>query len=82
MICLFQFSSPAWPGGYNDAKETQDFQVNFLSEFISQSFPGILREAYLYNGVFTRCDKVVPGLGATNLLLLLLLLLLLPVSEF
>jgi hypothetical protein len=35
--------------------------------------------------VFTRCDKVVPGLGATNLLLLsllLLLLLLLPVSEF
>jgi hypothetical protein len=31
--------------------------------------------------VFTRCDKVVPGLGArTNLLLLLLLLL--PVSEF
>jgi hypothetical protein len=39
--------------------------------------------------IFTRCDKVVPGLGATNLLLLLLLLLfllllllLLPVSEF
>jgi hypothetical protein len=35
--------------------------------------------------VFTRCDKVVPGLSATNLLLLLLLhllLLLLPVSEF
>jgi hypothetical protein len=31
--------------------------------------------------VFTRCDKVVPGLGATNLLLHLLLLLL-PVSEF
>jgi hypothetical protein len=30
--------------------------------------------------VFTRCDKVVPGLGTTNLLLLLLLLL--PVSEF
>jgi hypothetical protein len=24
--------------------------------------------------IFTRCDKVVPGLGATNLLLLLLLL--------
>jgi hypothetical protein len=32
--------------------------------------------------IFTRCVKVVPGLGATNLLLLLLLLLLLPVSEF
>jgi hypothetical protein len=34
--------------------------------------------------LFTRCDKVVPGLGATNLLLLLLLflLLLIPVSEF
>jgi hypothetical protein len=30
--------------------------------------------------IFTRYDKVVPGLGATNLLLLLLLLL--PVSEF
>jgi hypothetical protein len=30
--------------------------------------------------IFTRCDKVVPGLGTTNLLLLLLLLL--PVSEF
>jgi hypothetical protein len=29
-----------------------------------------------------RCEKVVPGLGATNLLLLLFLLLLLPVSEF
>jgi hypothetical protein len=29
--------------------------------------------------LFTRCDKVVPGIGATNLLLLLLLLL--PVSE-
>jgi hypothetical protein len=28
------------------------------------------------NIIFTRCDKVVPGLGATNLLLLL------PVSEF
>jgi hypothetical protein len=28
---------------------------------------------------FTRCDKVVPGLGTTNLLLLLLLL---PVSDF
>jgi hypothetical protein len=28
--------------------------------------------------IFTRCDMVVPGLGATNLLLLLLL----PVSEF
>jgi hypothetical protein len=30
--------------------------------------------------IFTRCDKVVPGLGTTNFLLLLLLLLLLPVS--
>jgi hypothetical protein len=29
--------------------------------------------------LFSRCNKVVPGLGATNLLLLLLLL---PVSEF
>jgi hypothetical protein len=35
--------------------------------------------------LFTRCDKVVPDLGATNLLLLILLLILLfllPVSEF
>jgi hypothetical protein len=38
--------------------------------------------------IFTRCDKVKPGLGTTNILLLLLLLLLLhlllllPVSEF
>jgi hypothetical protein len=32
--------------------------------------------------IFSRCDKVVPGLGTTTLLLLLLLLLLLPISEF
>jgi hypothetical protein len=31
--------------------------------------------------IFTRCDKVAPGLGTTNFLLLLLLLLL-PISEF
>jgi hypothetical protein len=42
--------------------------------------------AFVLGYIFTRCDKVVPGLGTTNLLLLLLLLLrlllLLPVSEF
>jgi hypothetical protein len=53
-------------------------------------FPEFTRGCTFYNlffllfNVFARCDKVVPGLGATNLLLLLLLLLflLLPVSEF
>jgi hypothetical protein len=42
----------------------------------------VVLSPFLATIVFTRCDKVVPCLGATNLLLLLLLLLLLPVSEF
>jgi hypothetical protein len=41
----------------------------------------IFSNVYIFvKAVFTRCDKVVPGLGTTNLLLLLLLLL--AVSEF
>jgi hypothetical protein len=45
----------------------------------------ILKTKKNINLIYTRCDKVVPGLGTTNLLLLLLLpllLLLLTVSEF
>jgi hypothetical protein len=49
--------------------------VLFLGENV------LLSTRDLENVLFTRCDKVVPGLGATNLLLLLLLLLL-PISEF
>jgi hypothetical protein len=45
-----------------------------LSHLVKQGLAGFYEGGVIF--------KVVPGLGATNLLLLLLLLLLLPVSEF
>jgi hypothetical protein len=61
------------------AKATIDHEIEM--EF-REEFDIIVYTDLSQTSLFTRCDKVVPGLGATNLLLLLLLLLLLPVSEF
>jgi hypothetical protein len=63
------------------------FFADIPGHSIRTSFVAYTKHLYLFESyIFTRCDKVVPGLGATNLLLLLLLLLhlllLLPVSEF
>jgi hypothetical protein len=62
-----------WPGGSQNGKW---WEIKGL-----MSYSGGCKKNKHFSYIFTRCDKVVPGLGATNLLLLLLLLLL-PVSEF
>jgi hypothetical protein len=55
-------------------RKMQIYNVNLTKARKNSTFP--------FAVFFTRCDKVVPGLGTTNLPLLLLLLLLLPISEF
>jgi hypothetical protein len=71
-----------WLIAGENKKIIKKFFTVFFSLYCFSHQPISSRVTVLLLTVFTRCNKVVPGLGATNhILLLLLLLLLLPISE-
>jgi hypothetical protein len=78
VVCVFYIAFlPTW---INDVQFKENTIICCNYGHLDSILCCYLRQYFTIFGLFTRCDKVVPGLGATNLLLLLLLLL--PVSEF